>query len=254
RAEEKPWRELLGEWVPRFAPGVVAAAFHGAIRTAHAARSLAAAETPARLRELADGLAYWAANYHELPASTGAAPAGRLPSQAITRVAHLPAESAVNAGFILDRLAPVERFAPFANVAEAVDATGDASAFLSDLTETFAGVFLASVPPGGLITFVHAVTGPSAVRLLLPHLSAPARASILRFAWQGAAAFYCGFGGVPPAPGSTSPPLDRELVDRAIATRDEHAIKFTEACLREHAIRPSPVFLRAAHHAVEQFG
>ena len=40
------------------------------------------------------------------------------------------------------------------------------------------------------------------------------------------------------------------LVDRAISNGDEHAIKFTEACLREHAIAPSPVYLAAARHAV----
>jgi hypothetical protein len=46
--------------------------------------------------------------------------------------------------------------------------------------------------------------------------------------------------------------IDREdLIDRAIATEDEHAIKFTEACLRENVIRPDPVYLAAAAHAAE---
>jgi hypothetical protein len=40
------------------------------------------------------------------------------------------------------------------------------------------------------------------------------------------------------------------LIDRALATRDEHAIKFTEACLREHALNPKPVYLQAAWDAV----
>jgi hypothetical protein len=39
------------------------------------------------------------------------------------------------------------------------------------------------------------------------------------------------------------------LIDTAAAHRDEHVIKFTEACLREDHIRPSPVFAAAAHHA-----
>ncbi len=37
-----------------------------------------------------------------------------------------------------------------------------------------------------------------------------------------------------------------DLVDRALATGDEHAIKFTEACLREYALNPKPLYLRQA--------
>ena len=42
-----------------------------------------------------------------------------------------------------------------------------------------------------------------------------------------------------------------ELFDRAIACGDEHAIKFTEVCLREHAFNPDPAFLVAANRAIE---
>jgi hypothetical protein len=48
---------------------------------------------------------------------------------------------------------------------------------------------------------------------------------------------------------------DREdLVGRAVAAGDEHAIKFTEVCLREHAISPAPVFLAAAADACRRLG
>ena len=43
------------------------------------------------------------------------------------------------------------------------------------------------------------------------------------------------------------------LIDRAVATQDEHAIKFTEACLREHAFNPKPLYLQAARDAVGRF-
>ena len=255
QVEEKPWREVLAEWTRRLSPGMIAAAFHGVIRTGQAARSLATAETPARRRELAEGLAYWAANYHPLPEVAGTPGAGRRPSQALADVAAVPEKDQVPYGRITDRLAPVERFAPFAAAAGLADPSGDSSAFLADLTETFAGVFVASVPPGSLITFVHSVTGPSAVRLLLPVLDAPARAAAHRYAWQGAAAMYSGFSGKAPdgVPPGAAPARD-DLIDRAIATGDEHAIKFTEACLREHAVKASPVFLHAARHAVDLFG
>src|SRR5438552_1487518 len=60
------WQEVVNRWLPRLAPGT-AFGVHGAIRTAHAVRNLGRADTPARVRELAEGLAYWAAPYEELP-------------------------------------------------------------------------------------------------------------------------------------------------------------------------------------------
>ncbi len=255
QVEERPWKEVLSEWAALFAPGVVAAAFHGVIRTAHAVRSLDARETRARRRELAEGLGYWAATYEVLPESPGAAGRG-TPSSAMPEVKSLPSDRQVRNGNITDRLAPLDRFPPFAGVADMVDTSGDASAFLSNLTETFAAVYLENVPPGSVITYIHAVTGPSAIRLLLPHVDAPARAALLRYGWQGAAAMYAASGGkwTSPAP-PPAPKGDRDdLVDRALATGDEHAIKFTEACLREHALNPKPVYLAAARAAVDSLG
>ena len=53
--------------MPRLAPGLMAAATHGWLRTAHAVRGLGRRQTPERLAELARGLAYWAARYQEVP-------------------------------------------------------------------------------------------------------------------------------------------------------------------------------------------
>jgi hypothetical protein len=251
--EERPWRDVLVEWVPRLSPGVIAAAFHGIIRTAHATRSLGAAESPARRRELAEGLGYWAATYEALPEVPHAAAAGALPSASIGKVESLPADRQIPTGNITDRLAPLGRFPPFGGVADLIDVSAEPSPLLSNMTETFAAVFLANVPPGSWITYVHAVTGPSAIRLLLPHLDARSKSALLRYGWQGAAALYASSGGRPPVPASPPPkPVDRQdLVDRALATGDEHAIKFTEACLREHAIDPKPIYLAAARAAVD---
>jgi hypothetical protein len=255
RLEERPWRAVVAEWVPRLAPGIIAAAFHGVIRTGHAVRSLSVEETPARRFELAEGLAYWAANHHALPETSEAAAPGRRPSQVVSEIPLVPADQQVLSGDLTSRIAPIDHFAPFGRVAGLVDVSGDASAFVSDLTETFAGVFVATVPPGSLITFIHTVTGPSAVRLLLPCLDAAGRAKVLRYAWQGAAAHYSGFGGKSLVGESARKVPGRDdLIDRAIATGDEHAIKFTEACLREHALNPKPVYLRAADHAVSLIG
>src|SRR5215471_5333639 len=250
RLEESPWRDVIGNWVPRLSPGIIVAAFHGVIRTAHAVRSLEAQETPARRRELAEGLGYWAATYIALPESRTPPRDGRVaPSRALPRVQAVPAERRILYGNITDRLKPLGSFSPFAEVADFVDATGDPSAFVSDLTETFARAYLVNVPRGGsVITYLHGVTGPSAMRLLLPYLDPPARAAMLRYGWQGAAGVYAASGGVTeePAQEQGAIPDRAELIDRAVATSDEHAIKFTEACLRESSVKPNPVYWKAA--------
>jgi hypothetical protein len=255
RLDDRPWRAVLGEWVPLLSPGIVAAAFHGVIRTAHAVRSLEQMETPARCRELAEGLGYWAATYRALPESQRRAPQRRMPSKAIAQVKAVPAEMRFPGGNITDRLSPLDSFAPFAGVADLVDSTGDASAFISDLTETFARVYLVNVARrGSVITYIHGVTGPSAMRLLLPHLDVKARSEMLRYGWQAASGLYAASGGIPGAPSAVPDPRGSrdDLIDRALATGDEHAIKFTEACFREYALNPKPVYLEAARDAVER--
>ena len=256
--EKRPWKSVLSEWTVRFSPGVVAAAFHGAIRTAHAVRSLEAGQTPARVLELAEGLGYWAATYNALPeaASPAKPPPGRKPSGAIAGVPILPPEKRISYGNITDRLSPLDEFPPFASVADAVDPAGDPSAFMSDLTETFAMVYLASSTRGSLITFLHGVTGPAAVRTLLPYLSPEEQRRLMRYAWQACASFSSSAGGKtasPPSP-DTKLPTREELTDRAIATGDEHAIKFTDACFREYALNPKPVYILAAKDGVSRLG
>jgi hypothetical protein len=251
--EDRPWRAVLDEWAIRLAPGIMAAATHGVIRTGHATRAIAIEDNSARRRELADGLAYWAADYLPLPAERHA-PARAMPSEAIARVQMIPQEIRHgNFGSFTDSLAELDSFAPFKQTLDAVDTSGDASAFVSDLTTTFASVFLANANDFyTTIAFVHAVTGPSALRPMLPHLSDATAHAALRYAWQAAAAMYATFGVSADLPRVEEVKIRDvdELVDRAIACGDEHAIKFTEVCIREHALNPDPAFLAAAQHAI----
>ena len=251
---EAPWAQVLRAWVPRLAPGFVAAATHGAIRTGHAARALASRETPPRRHELAEGLAYWAANFTRLPETT-AVPGVARPSQAVTTLELLPASARRSGGFITARLAGLEGFAPFKDVASRVAVDGDASAFFSDLTDTFARIYLENATPGKVITFVHAVTGPSAARLLLPYVDEAGARALRRYAWQAAAALYVAMGDRATAPALEAEPLDAAtLVERAVANGDEHAIKLVEACLREDRIHPRPVYRLAAQDALSRLG
>ena len=119
----------------------------------------------------------------------------------------------------------------------------------------FASVYLASVPPGSVITFLHGVTGPAAVRTLLPYVSPEEQRRLLRYTWQACASFASSNGfKAAPRPSEGALPSRDDLADRAIATGDEHAIKFTEACFREHALNPKPVYIRAAQDGVARLG
>ena len=251
--EEHPWQSVLDDWAARLAPGLMAAATHGVIRTGHATRTLALEDTPGRRRELADGLAYWAADYLPLPAvrHTGAR---AKPSGAIARVQMIPPEiRRGNFGAFTDALAQLDSFPPFNATLDAVDTAGDPSAFLSDLTATFARVFLANAHDTyTTIAFVHAVTGPSALRPILPFLGDRTARAALAYAWQSAAAMYATFGTHADLshPDEVKVGNQDELIERAIECGDEHAIKFTEVCLREHALKPDPALLAAAGHAI----
>jgi hypothetical protein len=251
---EASWPQVLRVWVPRLAPGFVAAATHGAIRTGHAARALGVRETPPRLHELAEGLAYWAANFTRLPESV-TTPGTSRPSEALATLELLPASERRSGGLITARLAGLHGFSPFKEVAGRVALDGDPSSFFSDLTETFARVYLENATPGKIITFVHAVTGPSAARLLLPHADAAGAVALMRYAWQAAAALYVAMGDRPRAPRREADPPDAAtLADRAVANGDEHAIKLAEACLREDALHPRPVYRQAAQDALSRLG
>ncbi len=251
-----PWREAVARWAPRLAPGLAAAATHGVIRTGHAVRSLESSETPLRLKELALALAlaYWAARYLTLPGAPSGGVGGLSLGQALRRLEPLspPRLGTPRPRLITEWLARLDGQPEFAGAIDLVDAAGDPSRFLSDLTETFAGVYLANAHTGHVIGFIHAVTGPRALRLLLPYLPPEAVPAVLRYGWQAAAGMYAAMG-EKPDPGAVLAPGESsdDLIEQAVATGDEHAIKFTEACLREHALNPRPVYLAAAKHAIE---
>jgi hypothetical protein len=250
---EDPWPDVLARWWPRLLPGVAAAATHGVIRTAHAARSLAAADTAQRQGELARGLAYWAASYLELPGA--ARTAGRLDLE--SALGALPAAGPVAArGLITDQLRAGLAASPgFGAAVAALRPPADPAAGLRDLAARFTRVFLGygrSRP----IALLHAVTAPVAARSVLPLLPAPLARPTYDALWQVGAALYAVYTpGVTPEPLPAGPAPSREDVTaRAVATGDEHAIKLTEACLRLDGETPDPVFRYAAARASDLLG
>ncbi len=252
---DAPWQEVVRLWVPRLAPAVMAAATHGLIRTGHAVRSLSQEETPQRRQELAQGLGYWAARYYTLPGTPSAQNAGDPPKPALEHVQRLHDASFDGTGPITDQIRGLEAHPEFAPAIDLADASGDLSSFISNLTESFAGIYLAN--QRNLIAFVHTVTGPSALRMLAPYLDEADARLAARYAWQTCAAVYAWYSTVPPQDNTAleAPPEDREeLIDRAVAAGGAHSIKFTEACLREYALNPNPVYLVAARDAAERVG
>jgi len=251
------WRATLSRWLPRLAPGLTAGAFHGLLRSAHAARALERRDNVVRRTELAFGLAYWAARYFDFRTPRTTPAAGRLPSQALALVPRVSERDRKQpAQDLMQRIERIARFTEFRPVADLVDASADADAFLSDLARTFATAYLTFVHDRGTArAWVHALTGPGAVRLLLPYATAETRQALLRYAWQGAAAIYAGNAprSIEPVP-LPSPPLEPESIrERACKANDAHALKLSELCLREYARAEAQELLVCTDHALELY-
>ncbi|HXC26956.1 MAG TPA: questin oxidase family protein [Stellaceae bacterium] len=249
---EVPWRSVLDRWAARLGPGYSGAAVHGAIRTAHAARGLAEAETRVRLRELADALASWAASYGELPAATFAGP--KLPPEAALAAVPLVPRERRPPGNITTALNKLVEFPEFAPVVDTVDLGDDLDAAVAVLGELFVRTYLANaVDTRNFTVFVHSVTAVHALGNLLPHVDVATGRLLARYAWQAGGGLYAAFGVAKPIDAIDPPDEDSQaLVAEAIANGDEHVIKFTEAALARHKIAPSPVYLAAMRHALDR--
>jgi hypothetical protein len=137
----------------------------------------------------------------------------------------------------------------------AVDALGAPRSAdpLGDLTAAFCRVVLATPANGPVVPLVHTVTAITAARILQPLLPGVAMTELYAQLWHVGAAVTCAFSRHDPdradAPASLPDPAD--LAGRAVAHGDTHAMKLTEACLREHAVRPDPIYLLAAAHVLD---
>ena len=253
--EQLGWRAAVALWVPRLAPALISRAAHGLIRTAHAVRSLSNAETAPRLHELAQGLGYWASTWQTLPGEPAAFVAPRAPSQAVQGVQRLHDPGFVSQGLIWQTMLRVRDQSDFADTINLAAPSESVSAFLSDLTQTAAHWYMSDRTAP--FVFVHTVTAPSALRFILPYLSDADARLAARYAWQACAAMYAWY--MLEEPDRTydtdaeSPGRD-DLIDRAIHAAGPHAIKFTEACLREYDLNPNPIYLHAAYDAPERIG
>jgi len=237
--------ELIARDWPLLSPGY--SAVHGVLRAAHALRSLDRADTPSRRRELAFALGYFASDYFTLPGEPGSAVETGLDVVAALEAVPLVPKSDRVDGLILERLAVLEGRSEFAAAVAAVDLDAlPIEMAINALAAASARLFVAD--GANDIVYLHCITGTSALRLVLPHLDAATARASLGHAFQMVAASHAVSAGAPGIPATVAAPTldEAALSARASSSTNEHRIKLTEACLREHAVSPLPEFLSAA--------
>jgi hypothetical protein len=247
---DRPVAAVVEEWVPRLVPGIVGAATHGLIRTAHGLRALGAADTPARRLEVATGLAYWASRYQELPGPPLLIGHQDVPA-ALADLPYLPEETP-EAFLISDVVAHVADIADeFEQAVASLGPGGDALALLDALAVGGARAYLRNADGGHPVALIHAVTAPLALEMVLPWLAEEDHDAALAYAWQAVASLHVAYDidRHLPDPDMGDPLAAAELIDRALQSGDAHALKLTEAALRCYARTAEPALLWAAADA-----
>jgi len=243
--DSHPWTDVVATWAPRLAPGICSDATHGAIRTGHAVRAMAQAQTPARRAELADALASWADTFQVLPEATYEG-APLAPDAALAAVPVIAPDARKAYGSIVMDLMQLDDVSEFAPVVHMLDIAADAdpNVVIPDLAALFARVAVANVRDfSSAIVFIHSVTALVALWRLSPYLPADTLVTAIRYGWQASAGLYAVYATHPPAAPSDCLPVSFEaLIDRAVVNGDDHAIKFAEACHVLNAAQPDPAF------------
>lgn len=263
RFAEGDWRATLREALPPLLPGLFAAAGHGWLRAAHAVRALEAEDAPRRRRELALGLAYWAARHQTLPGRPGAAgKAAEGPAAIEASLAAWPllGEPAARKGFFFDVVRHLDDWPPFAAAVEALPLPAAADAvptFLDGVCRAAAGLYVRH--PGARVAYVHAVTIPSALRLLRPGLADADFVAAAGYAVRAVGALHAIFGDPESVPDEDEEVLRvrhdwAEIRYHAACSLQEHSIKMAEACWREDERAPDPIFARAGADAALKIG
>jgi len=229
---DRPWTEVLHTWWPRLLPGIAAGATHGVIRVGHAVRVLREeGETAARVRELAQGLGYWAARWQPLPKATNLG--GWLSAEsAFTAIPTIPHQ----VGGIQSRLAQLEHVDGWPQAQQALSPSSDWEELLRDIVNVAVRRY-ANHAHGNPVMLVHAATAPNAVLRTLPSLPTDMWASSAAAAWSASAAIHAAYATATSAPlPQTSPPATAaDAFDRAAQHGDEHVIKLADTALDTYA-------------------
>jgi Questin oxidase-like len=239
--------------LPVLFEGVLAGSLHGLLRLAHALRAWSHRETDLRAREVAHALGYWASEHSPLPGDPGARPEpGLTPAKALAAIPSLPEERWVD-GIMTVRAQASARYEPFLAALPRVDFTCEPiDTTLAALTTLAASLFLNTDNPRARFSYLHAITATSALRQVLPRLAPKPRRMALRHHWHALAASQCMTSTLRTASerGASPPPIEPvdtdQLVDTAVASHNDHAIKLAAAALTEGAHHDVPRVRMAA--------
>ena len=247
---DTPWESVLRDWLPVLAPGLAAGAGHGLLRTMHAVRALTVEDSPGRRRELARGLAYWAARYQRPPGRHAAHGTRQLTDA----VAALPVRTPLGNELIRDALQVLEDDELFQTVVDGVAVT---ELEPRRLLEAFAPLAGGGIDP---IVYTHVLTVPAALLVLRPWCSADAWFELTSGAWR----FSAGLCVLYPRADAFQDARDagavrsawdlaamNALVDAAVTTADAHAVKVVAAVMAaivdDQDVTANPLLDAAAH-------
>jgi hypothetical protein len=173
----------------------------------------------------------------------------------VSGLPHLP-EGPAGVGLITEQVERLDEIAePFDATVAGLAMPADPQIALDAVAAVGAAAYLRNASHGFVhgIALIHAITAPMAVELLLEDVPVEARAPVFAYAWQAAAALHTCYAEdrrpFDPADVAGDLPYPEDLVDAAIESGDEHAIKVTEAALRAYQRSGEPILLLAAADA-----
>ena len=253
--QQAPWRQVIGDWIPKLAPGLSGGGGHPLLHTAAALVGLVAEDHALRKDELGRALGHWASRYLKLPGIVGSTTGGNMsPAEALARIKWQHKDKPRRFKGLASGLQGLAGFPSFAGVVNLIAVPDDPLTLISQITESMTRVYLAhSHDEEKLLPFVQGVAIPSALRSIAPQLPSADVASLLRHGWQFAGAVYAIYGRANPAESWEQPEPERaDLIEQAVASGNEHVILFVATCLHEYAAGPNPVYLAAAGDAVSR--
>jgi hypothetical protein len=229
-------------YLPRLSPGIGASALHGLMRLAYALMRMDAAE-------VANALAYWAATYLELPASTASAPITGDPAEVLARVSEIGRLHELPLQELLwHNIRLVAQQPEFASVV-------DWLAITPDTPRRLAAASLALFASTQSFCALHAVTGMHWLRIVMPFCSTPD--VMMRHFWQCIAALM-GEMHFPTLPSAEQleewrqvPVPDwPEIFAAAVASYDEHDLSLTFTASQEQKVYGDPLYQLVAAQRV----
>jgi hypothetical protein len=226
-------RGAVNALFPRYAPGLHGAAFHGLLRLAHAARAVRRDETPERLYELSQGLAY-AITRSEAPFLNQVSNGHEAFERAIALVESSPHAHEKRVGPITLLAGRLGRGELLAKAVARLAIPEDPLAAVRSLRRASLVLYVDGLRhPSASFVLLHGVTSVDAAEALVPWLTEENAKALVRYMATALVALKVAYVPEIRATLSSVPratELPASLVDAALRTMDDHAIKLAAAC------------------------